>query len=142
MPVTVKLRFIRHSARKLAPVVRMFKGKNLEKSIEETSIMPQHSAMFLNKVFKMAKAAATSKEFNPKKLIVSSITATSGPKIKRMRPNARGRSNAYVKHLAHLIVTVDEAPEKLKKKNKRPSNKKELKVMTNNQVTRSAREKS
>ena len=142
MSVTVKLRFIRHSARKLRPVIRMFTGKNLEKSIEETSIMPQHSAMFLNKVFKMAKAAATSKEFNPKKLVVLSVTATSGPKIKRMRPNARGRSNAYVKHLAHLIVTVDEVPEKLKKKNKRSVNKRELKDAMNNRTTRPAGKKS
>ena len=112
MSVTVKLKFVRHSARKLIPVVNMFRGKNLERSIEESSIMPQHSAMFLNKAFKMAKAAAVAKEFNPDKLVISAITATTGPKIKRMRPNARGRSNAYIKHLAHITVTVGEVPEK------------------------------
>lgn len=119
MSVTVKLRFIRHSARKLAPVARMFVGKSLEKSIEETSIMPQHSAMFLNKAFRMARAAATSKEFTPDKLVVSTITTTTGPKIKRMRPNARGRSNAYIKHLAHISVTVDEVSEEIKKNTKK-----------------------
>ncbi len=119
MSVTIKLKYIRHSARKLNPVIRMFRGKNLERSIEETSIMPQHSAHFLNKAFKMAKAAATSKEFNSDKLVVSAISATTGPKIKRMRPNARGRSNAYIKHLAHITVTVDEAKEVIKKKAKK-----------------------
>ena len=112
MSVTVKLKFVRHSARKLIPVVNLFRGKNLLRSIEETSIMPQHSAMFLNKAFKMAKAAATAKEFNPDNLVISAISATTGPKIKRMRPNARGRSNAYIKHLAHIFVTVEEAPKK------------------------------
>lgn len=119
MSVTIKLKYIRHSARKLAPVARMFTGKNLERSIEKTSIMPQHSAGFLNKAFKMAKAAAVSKEFDAEKLIVSTISTTTGPKIKRMRPNARGRSNAYIKHLAHISVTVDESSEKTKKKAKK-----------------------
>lgn len=118
MSVTIKLRYIRHSARKLAPVARMFAGKNLEKSIEETSIMPQHSALFLNKAFKMAKAAATSKELVADRLTISTISTTTGPKIKRMRPNARGRSNAYIKHLAHISVTVEEV-EKANKKIKK-----------------------
>lgn len=35
------------------------------------------------------------------------IMADEGPRIKRMRPNARGRSNRYQKHLAHLTLSVD-----------------------------------
>ena len=112
MAVTVKLKYLRHSARKLEPVAKMFRGKNLERSIEETSLMPQDSATYLNKALKMAKAAATAKEFDADKMIISAISATTGPKIKRIRPNARGRTNRYIKHLAHVQVTVEQAPEK------------------------------
>lgn len=108
MSVTVKLNFVRHSARKIQPVARIFRGKNLERSIIESSLMNQDSAYFLNKAFKMAKAAATAKEFNTDKLVISAISTTTGPKIRRVRPNARGRANAYKKHLAHILVTVDE----------------------------------
>ncbi len=125
MSVTVKLRYVRHSARKLRPVGRLFVGKNLEQAIDTSSLMPQQSAYFFNKAFKMAKAAATAKEFSPEKLVVTTISATEGPHIKRVRPNARGRGNAYKKHLAHIAVTVAEATVAEKPMKRRIASKKE-----------------
>lgn len=116
MRVTVKLRYQRHSARKFQPLTRAFAGKNLAQAIDTTSIMKQDSAKMLNKLFKMAKSAATSKQLVEEKLQISELFATPGPKIKRMRPNAKGRSNRYEKHLAHLTVSVEEAkPQKEEK---------------------------
>jgi len=110
MAVTVKLRFVRHSARKLMPVARLMQGKNLMEAINATAVMSQDSATQINKALKMAEAAARQKEFDANGLIVAQIFATQGPKIKRHRANARGRANKYEKHLAHLTVTVAEAP--------------------------------
>src|ERR1019366_2969897 len=107
MAITVKLRHLRHSAKKLRPVARLFVGQPLDKAIQATSVMSQDSAQFLHQALLMAQAAATDKELG--NVVVKTINATEGPKIKRVRPNARGRSNAYQKHLAHLVVTVDEA---------------------------------
>jgi large subunit ribosomal protein L22 len=109
MSVTIKLRHLRHSARKLQPVARLFQGKNLHEALSAVTVMPQHSAAHISKALKMAQAAAKQKEYNPDTLIVTEIFATSGPKIKRTRPNARGRSNRFIKHLAHLTVTLNEA---------------------------------
>lgn len=120
MAITIKLRYVRHSARKLAPVGRLFVGKNLEQSIDTSSLMPQQSAYFFNKAFRMAKAAATAKEFSPDKLVVTAISTTTGPAIKRVRPNARGRANAYQKHLAHIIVTVAVAEADMTEKPRKP----------------------
>jgi len=130
MAVTVKLNFVRHSARKIQPVARLFRGKNLEKAIIESSLMSQDSAGLLNKTFKMARSAAVAKEYDASKLVVSTISATVGPKIKRVRPNARGRANAYKKHLAHILVTVSEQEsDSVKKapKNRQKTNSKETK---------------
>lgn len=127
MSVTVKLNFVRHSARKIQPVARIFRGKSLERSIIESSLMSQDSAYFLNKAFKMAKAAATAKEFDTDKLVITTISTTTGPKIRRVRPNARGRANAYKKHLAHILVTVEPAKEeKSTKKNKQSTQVREI----------------
>lgn len=115
MAVTIKLKFVRHSAKKLRPYTRVVAGKNLETAINETSVMPQDSAKFIHKALLMAKAAAVAKEFTADGLMVSEIMATEGPKIKRMRPNARGRSNSYQKHLAHIVVSVAEQPATVKK---------------------------
>ncbi len=121
--VSVKLKFVRHSARKIRPVARIFVGKNLVKSIDTASLMSQDSARFLFKAMNMAKSAAEAKEFDANQMIVKSVNVSEGPKIKRMRPNARGRSNAYYKHLAHILLTV--APEVEKKQ---PKAKKEVKA--------------
>ncbi|HSX41912.1 MAG TPA: uL22 family ribosomal protein [Candidatus Saccharimonadales bacterium] len=111
MQVTVKLRYLRHSAKKLRPVGRLLVGKNLETALNQTAVMSQDSARYLHQALLMAKAAAEQKELGAEKATISAIMATEGPKIKRMRPNSRGRSNAYLKHIAHLNVTVsDEAP--------------------------------
>jgi large subunit ribosomal protein L22 len=107
MAVTIKLRYIRHSAKKLRPYARLFVGKPLQGSINKSMLMPQDSAQFIYKALLMARAAAESKEFKPEEMIVSMIMADEGPRIKRMRPNARGRSNRYQKHLAHLTLSVD-----------------------------------
>lgn len=108
MAVTVKLRFVHHSARKLRPVIEMFGGKNLETSIERTSVMPQESAQILNKALKMAKSSAEQKQFSASQMVISEIFATEGPRVKRIRANSRGRTNKYQKKLAHLTVTLVE----------------------------------
>lgn len=108
MTVQVKLNFVRHSARKLRPVLSTFIGQKLESAIDQTSIMSQDSARFLNKTLKMAKSAAEQKEFSSSDMVVSQAFATEGPRIKRTRPNARGRSNRYVKQIAHVTVILEE----------------------------------
>lgn len=64
----------------------------------------------------MAKAAATEKHLEPEKLVISEVFATEGPHVKRIRANARGRTNRYLKHLAHVTVAVTEAEVKAEKK--------------------------
>lgn len=106
-PVTIKLNYVRHSARKLRPVLKMFNNKPLLESIEKSSLMFQDSARILHQALKMAQAAATQKEFLSDDMLIKQVFATEGPKIKRIRPNARGRTNKYVKHLAHVTVMLD-----------------------------------
>ncbi len=108
MQVTVKLRYLRHSAKKIRPVGRLLVGKNLEAALDQTAVMSQDSARYLRQALLMAKAAAELKELKADAITVSQIMATEGPKIKRMRPNSRGRSNAYLKHIAHVNVTVSD----------------------------------
>jgi large subunit ribosomal protein L22 len=110
MAVTIKLRYLRHSARKLTPYTRLFFGKNLEQAIAQTSVMVADSAKYINKGLLMAKSAAIAKEFDTDNMVISEIFATIGPKVKRSRANSRGRSNAYLKHLAHLQISIDNAP--------------------------------
>ncbi|HUD20478.1 MAG TPA: uL22 family ribosomal protein [Candidatus Saccharimonadales bacterium] len=124
--VTIHLKYLRHGARKIRPVARIFVGKNLEKAIDQTSLMLPDSAYFMNKALRMAKAAAEQKEFSPAEMIIKSVNVSEGPKIKRMRPNARGRSNKYQKHLAHILLTIEEQVKSEKVKGKSLSKKSKI----------------
>ncbi|MCR4277473.1 MAG: hypothetical protein NUV80_03485 [Candidatus Berkelbacteria bacterium] len=110
--IKVRLNYVRHSARKLRPVLSVFVGQALESAIDKTSIMAQDSAQMLHKTLKMARAAAQEKEFSANDMIVSQAYATEGPRIKRSRANARGRTNRYIKHLAHITVMLVERKDK------------------------------
>jgi len=123
MAVSVKLRYLRHSAKKLRPMARIFVGKSLDTALQSTALMTQDSAKFLHKALLMAQASAKDKELGDN-LVVSAIMATEGPKIKRMRPNARGRSNAYQKHLAHLTVSLSVQEPKATKTKRQTKEKK------------------
>ena len=112
MSIKVKLNYVRHSARKLRPVLSAFVGQPLDTAIDKTSIMSQDSARMLNKTLKMAQAAAEQKEFSSGDMVVSQLFATEGPRIKRSRANSRGRTNRYIKHLAHITVMLEERKDK------------------------------
>jgi len=124
MSVTIKLNYLRHSPRKLRAVTRLFGGKSLVQALNETAVMPQHSAVYLHKALLMAQNSAKQKEFDTDKMVIKAIMATDGPKIKRMRPTARGRASKYIKHVAHLSVTLEMAPEKVEKVRASKSKKK------------------
>lgn len=127
MQVTVKLRYLRHSAKKLRPVGRLLIGQSLTAALNQTAVMSQDSARYLRQALLMAQSAAEQKELKADTTFVSTIMATEGPKIKRMRPNSRGRSNAYLKHIAHLNVTVsDDAPKSQKVKPARATKKEKI----------------
>lgn len=119
METTIKLKQLRHSAKKLRPVARLFVGKNLSSAIDATMVMSQDSARFLHQALLMAKASAEQKELNVDTAVIKSIMAAEGARIKRVRPNARGRSNAYQKHIAHLVVTIAEGEAKKPKATKK-----------------------
>ncbi|MBI4948107.1 50S ribosomal protein L22 [Candidatus Berkelbacteria bacterium] len=112
MAVKIKLNYVRHSAKKLRPFARIVKGKTLDNAIDITAVLPNDSARFINKALKMAAASAKDKAFVPGTMIVSEVMATEGPRIKRVRPNARGRANKYQKHIAHLTIALSEPVEK------------------------------
>lgn len=123
MSVTIKLKYLRHSSRKLAYVTKSFTKMNLDKALQLTSVMSQHSASFLHKALKMAEDSARQKELDPEKMIITKLITNVGPKIKRMRPTARGHASRFQKHLAHLVVTIDEKKEKIAKKEKKNGSK-------------------
>jgi len=105
---SIKLRMIRHSARKLNPYADNLRNKLLSTALEMSKIGQNQSSRFYYKALLMAQADAKQKKMDTDNVFISQIYAMQGPKLKRSRPNARGRSNRYQKHLAHIFIETSQ----------------------------------
>jgi hypothetical protein len=80
--------------------------------------------------------AENNHKLDPQKLVVTAITATEGPSLKRFRPRARGSAASILKRSTHITVLVEEVEPVVSKK-------KEAKgVKTAPAVTASAEQKT
>jgi len=50
-------------------------------------------------------------DLNPDNLVVETIYAGDGPRLKRMKAGARGRSKPRVKRTSHLMIVLNEREE-------------------------------
>jgi len=120
--VTVKLRYLRHSPRKLRPYFAALRRLSVHEALNRVSILNTDSARYITQLLKSGEAAAKDKELSAEELRISQIYATDGPRIKRVRANARGRANHYEKKMAHLIIELESVTEKDKEISRKQDN--------------------
>lgn len=108
--VTVKLRYLRHSPRKLRPYFANLRLKSLPLALNQVAVINSDAGRYLHQLLKSAEAAGRSKELSPEDLIISQVFAVDGPRIKRVRATARGRASHYAKRLSHLVIELDSRP--------------------------------
>lgn len=114
---TAQLKYIKASAKKLRPLANALRGKNIEQA--DWIIKNSHygSAPEFWHTVTNAKAMLEAKHGSANEAIISEIRVDEGPRLKRFRPVARGRSAAYQHGQSHLSITLsDEIKAKAKKK--------------------------
>lgn len=109
MALTVNLKYLRHSPRKLRVYFEAIKGKMLPDAINLTRYVRSDAVGYIHQALKSAQDMAKSREFDPETMVVASLSATDGPRIKRVRANSRGRANHFQKQMAHLAIVIKEA---------------------------------
>lgn len=121
MEVRAHLRFLRISPRKVRLVIGLVRGMSVEQAVDQLTVVPKRAAL---PVLKLLNSAVANAEHNfqleRKNLIIKSIVANEGPKLKRFRPRAFGRAAEILKRMTHVTIVLEDlaksSPEQLKVK--------------------------
>ena len=112
MKVQAKTSYLSISPQKIRLVADKVRGLNAKQAVTVLEFMPQKGAEFVQKTLKSAIANAENNyDLNPDNLVVETIYAGDGPRLKRMKAGARGRSKPRVKRTSHLMIILNEREE-------------------------------
>ena len=109
MAFTASHRFARISPTKVRPIADQVRRKNVALAMESLSGLPNRGARILEKV--IASAVANAKEQGarePGDMYLSEVLIDEGPRMKRIRPRARGMAYQIIKRMSHVRVTIDD----------------------------------
>ncbi|MBA3873776.1 MAG: 50S ribosomal protein L22 [Chloroflexota bacterium] len=112
MKVQAKTSYLSISPQKIRLVADKVRGMGAKQAVTVLAFMPQKGAEFVQKTLKSAIANAENNyDLNPDNLVVETIYAGDGPRLKRMKAGARGRSKPRVKRTSHLMIVLNEREE-------------------------------
>ena len=97
------------SPKKVRRVLGLIRGKKAGQALAILKFMPSPSAEAVAKTLKSAVANAE----NNNMMVVDDLKvveayANDGPRLRRFRPQSRGRVNRIVRRFCHITVSVDE----------------------------------
>lgn len=108
MPVKAIAKGIRMSPRKVGVVAALVRGRSVEDALVILSHTPRRSALPVQKAIASAKANAEhNHNYKANTLQITEISVTPGPRLKRFRPAAHGRTLPFQRRTSHLRVVVD-----------------------------------
>lgn len=109
MKVNAKTSYLSISPQKLGLVCDKVRGMGARQAVTVLEFMPQKGAALVQKTLRSAIANAENNfDLNPDDMVVETIHAGEGPRLKRMKAGARGRSKPRVKRTAHLTIILNE----------------------------------
>jgi large subunit ribosomal protein L22 len=99
---------VKISPRKVGVVAALVSGRSVEDAITILEHTPRRAAVAVKKTVRSAQANAEhNHNLKPNSLIISEISVTPGPRLKRFRAAARGRALKYQHKTSHIRVVVD-----------------------------------
>jgi large subunit ribosomal protein L22 len=112
MAFMAKHRFARISPRKARLVMDLIRGRDVDDALTLLRFSKQRSAVLIDKVVRSAVANAGEQEADTDALYIARAWVDPGPIIKRFQPKDRGKAYAIHKPMAHLVVELDQRPQK------------------------------
>lgn len=116
--------------RKVSLVAALVRNRTVADALVILEHVPKRAALPVKKVIESAKAnAMNNHNLDGKTLVISTISVTAGPRLKRFKPASRGRALPFEKKSSHILVEVSgsEKPKKKPAATKPASDKKEEK---------------
>ncbi len=108
MPAIAHQKGVRMSPRKVAVVAALVRGRTVDDAITILDYTPRRAAGPVKEAIKSAAANAEhNHSYKPGTLEIMEISVTSGPRLKRFMPAARGRARRFQRKTSHIKVIVD-----------------------------------
>lgn len=102
--------------RKVGIVASLVRGRTVADALVILDHTPRRSALAVKKAIASAQANAVNNHgIDGKTLIISTLSVTTGPRVKRFRPASRGRALPFEKKSSHILVEVSGAAKPVKK---------------------------
>lgn len=96
------------SPRKVAEVAALVRGRSVADGLVILEHTPRRSAKAVADAIKSARANAEhNHSYKPDTLTITEISVTSGTRLKRFRPAARGRALKFQRKTSNIRVIVD-----------------------------------
>jgi large subunit ribosomal protein L22 len=119
MPAIAIQKGVRISPRKVAVVAALVRGRSVEDALTILDYTPRRAALPVKEAIKSAAANAEhNHSYKPNTLEITEISVTSGPRLKRFIPAARGRARRFQRKTSHIRVVVDGQKREAKKVNR------------------------
>lgn len=108
MPAIAHQKGVRISPRKIAVVAALVRGRSVDDALTILDYTPRRAAGPVKEAIKSAAANAEhNHSYKPDSLEIMEISVTSGPRLKRFMPAARGRARRFQRKTSHIKVVVD-----------------------------------
>ena len=108
MSVQAIAKGVQLSPRKVQAVAALVRGRSVADALVILEHTPRRSALAVKKVIDSAKANADhNHNLKPATLLITEISVTAGPRLKRYRPAAHGRALPFERKTSHIRVIVD-----------------------------------
>lgn len=111
MEVTTIQKYIHTPPRKLRLVADMVRGMIPTKAIDVLQITPKAAAKDLSKAINTALGNAKQLGLDTEKVAFKKIEINEGPRMKRYRASARGRTRPYSKKMSHIKIVLSDGKE-------------------------------
>ncbi len=115
---------VRISPRKVAVVADLVRGRSVADALTILDYVPRRAAGPVKEAVKSAAANAEhNHSYKPGTLEIIEISVTSGPRLKRFMPAARGRARRFQRKTSHIRVVVDGEKRLIKKASEKAATK-------------------
>lgn len=93
--------------RKVSLVASLVRGRSVADAIVILNHTPKRAALVVRKAIESAQANAVNNHgFDGKSLVISTLSVTTGTRLKRFNPASRGRALPYQKKTSNILVEV------------------------------------
>ena len=111
MSISVKAvaKYVRMSPYKIRRVLDQIRGRSYQEALMVLEFLPYKAGGPVWQVIHSAAANANQNYgLDKRKLVIDTIFANEGPKLKRIRPRAQGRAYKILKPTCHITVIMKE----------------------------------